>query len=61
MKTTPYEICIVSKDGSESYLEHRGKRQWSHRTAKKHVSDILKGNTGIDMNTVKNIRLTSPF
>ena len=61
MKSTPYEICLVHKDGSEAYLEHKGRRVWSWRTAKKHVRDILTGKTGIDMNTIQNIRLTSPL
>jgi hypothetical protein len=35
-----FSIVIKNKDNSISYLSHKGRDQWSIRTAKKHLKDV---------------------
>lgn len=35
-----FMILIKHKDNSTSYLSHKGRDEWSIRTAKKHLKDV---------------------
>ena len=40
MVTQRYSVLIKHKDGSISYLSHKGKSEWSIKTAKKHLDGV---------------------
>ena len=37
-----YSIYIKHSDGTGAYLSHRDRTEWAHRTAKKHLADVVR-------------------
>jgi hypothetical protein len=36
-----YQVLLKLNDGRVSYLEHRNRREWTLRTARKHIKDVM--------------------